>query len=176
MLAETRAKQKRVADALPLYQKAIATEIAAGRKPEQDWYKRSVSVAYDAKSPLTYGLARDWVKAYPNSQNWRDAIGVYNDMSGLEESALLDMFRLARLNKALAGENDYNRYAQILITRGYAGEAIAVLDEGFAANALDRNKPVFKESYALATKRRRATAPRSTARQRRPKPARLPSR
>ena len=153
LLAETRAKQKRVADAIPLYQKAIATEIAAGRKPEQDWYKRSVSVAYAAKSPLTYGLARDWVKAYPNSQNWRDAIGVYNDMSGLEESALLDMFRLARLNKALAGENDYNRYAQILITRGYAGEAVAVLDEGFAANALDRNKPVFKESYALATKR-----------------------
>lgn len=153
LLAETRAKQKRTADAIPLYQKAIAAEIAAGRKPEQDWYKRSVSLAYAAKSPLTYGLARDWVKAYPNSQSWRDAIGVYNDMSGLEESALLDMFRLARINKALAGENDYNRYAQILISRGYAGEAIAVLDEGFATKALDRNKPVFKESYALATKR-----------------------
>ena len=35
MLAETRAKQNRVADAIPLYQKAIAAEIAAGRKPEK---------------------------------------------------------------------------------------------------------------------------------------------
>jgi tetratricopeptide (TPR) repeat protein len=152
MLAETRTKQNRAADALPLYQKAIAAEVAAGRKPAESWYKRTVAIAYEAKNPATYGLARDWVKAYPSSKNWRDAIGVFNHLSGLEESALLDMFRLSRLNKALAGESDYNRYAQILIARGYAGEAVAVLDEGFAAKAIDRNRPIFKDSYALAAK------------------------
>jgi hypothetical protein len=53
MLAETRNKQKRVADALPLYRKAIALEVAAGRKPDENWYKRAVAVAQGANSPLT---------------------------------------------------------------------------------------------------------------------------
>jgi tetratricopeptide (TPR) repeat protein len=153
LLAETRTKQNRVADALPLYKKAIAAELAAGRKPDEKWYRRSVAVAYDAKSPLVYSYSRDWITAYPNATNWRDAIRIYDDRSGLDDAALLDMFRLARLNKALASENDYNRYVQVLIGRGYAGEAVSVLDEGFAAKALDRNKLVFKESHALATKR-----------------------
>jgi Tfp pilus assembly protein PilF len=152
MLAETRTQQNRVADALPLYKKAIDAELAAGRKPDEKWYRRAVAVAYGAKNPVAYGLARDWVSAYPSANNWRDAIRIYDDQSGLDDAAMLDMFRLARLNKALTSENDYNRYVQVLIARGYAGEAVAVLDEGFASSALDRNKQIFKESYALATK------------------------
>ena len=151
MLAETRVKQNRVADALPLYQKAIALETATGRKADQNWYKRSVSVAYDAKSPLSYGLARDWIAAYPSAQNWRDAIRIHAAQSGLDNAGLIDMYRLARINRALAGEADYGRYAQVALAKGFAGEAKAMLDEGFAANAIDRNSAVFKPLYAQAT-------------------------
>lgn len=150
MLAETRTKQNRIADALPLYKKAIAAEVAAGRKPDEKWYRRPMAVAYEAKSPLAVDLARELVVAAPNSTNWRDAIRIYNDQSGLDAPALVDMYRLARLNHALAGESDYYSYSQSLMNRGFPGEAKAVLDEGFAAKAIDRNKPIFKQAYAAA--------------------------
>ena len=151
MLAETRTKQNRVADALPLYKKAIAAEIAAGRKPDERWFRRPMAVAYEAKSPLAYDLARELVVAFPSPTNWRDAIRIYNDQSGLDAPELVDMYRLARLNRALAGESDYFTYAQAVMNRGFAGEAKALLEEGFAANAIDRNKQAFKQTYAAAT-------------------------
>ena len=151
LLAQTRVIQKRGAEALPLFQKAIALEIAAGRKPEESWYRRPVAIAYDNKNPLALSLTRDWVAAYPNAKNWRDAIRVHAGLSGLGDVALIDMYRLARLNAALAGEADYARYAEVALSKGFPGEAKALLDQGFAANAIDRNSATFKSLYATAT-------------------------
>lgn len=150
MLAETRTKQGRIPDALPLYQKAIAIETAAGRKPAEDWYKRPVAVAYGAKSPLTYGLARDWVSAYPSAKNWREAILLYGQMSGADDATMIDLYRLQRIKRALVGNGDYARYAQFAIDRGLSGEAKGVLEEGFAANAIDRNHAMIKALYTQA--------------------------
>lgn len=151
LLADARAKQNRAGDALPEYQRAIAADVGAGRKPDESLYKRAISVAYNAKNPLAYSLARDWVAAYPSPTNWRDAIRSYTDLSGLSDKALIDMFRLARLTKGMAGDRDYGRYALAAMDTGFAGEAKAMLEEGFAANAIDRNKPVFKKLIAEAT-------------------------
>ncbi len=151
MLAETRAKQERIAEALPLYQKAIATELAAGRKPEESWYKRSVAVAYGARNPLAYGLARDWVRAYPTTKNWREAIVLYGQLSRTDDGDLIDLYRLQRLNRALVGDSDFGRYAQIALDRGFPGEAKGALDEGFAASAIARSQPTLKALHAQAT-------------------------
>ena len=48
--------------------------------------------------------------------------------------------RLAQATGALAGENDYFRFANTLVTKGFPGEAKAVLDQGFAAKAIDKSK------------------------------------
>ena len=151
MLGETRFKQNRAADALPLYQKAIAIEVAAGRKPSENWYKRAVSVANGAGSPLTPALAREWVQAYPSAKNWRDAIALYAQGSGLPATTLVDLYRLQRLTHSLTGEADHARYADVLISKGFPGEAKAMLDESFAANAVDRNRASMKSFHALAT-------------------------
>ena len=151
MLAETRTKQGRVSDALPLYQKAIAMETAAGRKPNETWYKRQVAVAYAAKSPLTYGLARDWVTAFPTAANWREAIVLYSEMSGTDNAALIDLYRLQRINRALVGNGDYGRYAQLALDRGFPGEAKGVLEEGFNAKGIDRSQATLKAFHAQAT-------------------------
>ena len=153
LLADARAKQNRAGDALPEYQKAIAADLAAGRKPDESLYKRALTVAYNAKNPLAYQLARDWVGAYPSAANWRDAIRAYTDISGRSDKELIDMFRLARLTKGMAGDRDYGRYALAAIDGGFAGEAKAMLEEGFAANAIDRNKDVFKKIMTEATKK-----------------------
>lgn len=151
LLAQTRVAEKRNAEAIPLFQKAIAIEVAAGRKPDETWYRQPVALAFDAKSPLTLGLSRDWLAAYPNAKNWRDAIRVHASLSGLGDAALIDMFRLARLNSALVGEADYARYADVALLRGFPGEAKAVLEQGFSANAIDRNSATFKPLYASAS-------------------------
>ena len=153
LLAEIRAKQNRAADAVPLYRKAIAMETAAGRVADTKWYGRALTVAYGAKSPLSFGLSREWLAAYPSAANWRDAMGIYANLSRASDHIMLDLYRLQRLNKSLAGENDHGRYANALITKGFAGEAKAMLDEGFASKAVDPTRPSIKSYYALATSR-----------------------
>lgn len=153
MLAETRVKQQRAADALPLYQKAIAMETAAGRVADSKWYGRALGVAHAARSPLAYGLSRDWVTAYPSPANWRDAVRIYGQVSGADDGRMVDLFRLQRLTGSLLGESEYGRYADTLIRNGYAGEAKAVLDEGFAAKSVDAGNATIKSLHTLAASR-----------------------
>ena len=59
--------------------------------------------------------------------------------------------RLAQATGALAGENDYFRFANTLVTKGFAGEAKTVLEQGFAAKSIDKSKATFSQLYSLAT-------------------------
>jgi tetratricopeptide (TPR) repeat protein len=151
LLAETRNSLGQPAEAVTLIQNAIAIRTAAGQKPEESWYKRAVALAYNAKLPAASALGREWVAAYPTPKNWRDAIKIYQTGSGLDDAALLDSMRLAQVTGALSGENDYFRFANTLVSKGYPGEAKAVLDQGFAGKSIDRNKATFSQLYALAS-------------------------
>ena len=153
LLAETRNNQSRTAEAIGLIQKAIAARTAAGQKAEEAWYKRAVALSYNAKLPIAPTLAREWVSAYPNASNWRDTIRIYQVSTHAADAALLDSMRLARVTGSLAGENDYYRYASTLVTKGFPGEAKAVLDQGFAAKAIDRSKDMFSQLYGTASGR-----------------------
>jgi tetratricopeptide (TPR) repeat protein len=152
-LAETRNAQGRAAEGVALLDKAIAAKVAAGQKPEEAWYKRALQIAFRAKLPSTPATALQWVSAYPSPKNWRDAIVIYQNSTGLDDAALIDSMRLARAAGALQGENDYYRYTNTLVVKGFPGEAKAVLDEGFASKAIDKGKGTFTQLYSLATTR-----------------------
>lgn len=152
-LAETRNSQGRSAEAVVLIRKAIAARVAAGQKPDENWYKRAVALAYKAQLPAATDVAREWVSAYPTSKNWREAIAVYQRTSGLDDASMLDSMRLARVTGALTGENDYFRYTNTLVSKGFPGEAKAVLEQGFAAKSIDRSKATFSQLYSLASAR-----------------------
>lgn len=152
-LAETRNAQGRAAEGVGLIQKAIGAKLAAGQKPDENWYKRAVKLSFDAKLPVAPAIARDWVAAYPNAKNWRDAIRIYQSTSQLDDAALLDTMRLARATGALQGENDYFRYTNTLMTKGFPGEAKAVLEQGFSSNSIDKSKATFSQLYSLASTR-----------------------
>jgi tetratricopeptide (TPR) repeat protein len=151
MLAETRNGQGRPAEAVTLIQKAIAAKTAAGQKAEETWYKRAVALAFNAKLPNATELGRQWVQAYPNAKTWRDTIRIYQTTSQLDDAALLDSMRLAQATGALSGESDYFRFANTLVNKGFAGEAKAVLEQGFAAKTIDRSKATFTQLYSLAS-------------------------
>ena len=151
MLAETRNSQGRTAEGVSLLQKAIAARVATGQKPDEAWYKRAVALSYNAKLPTAPALARDWAAAYPTPKNWRDAIRIYQTSTKLDDSALIDSMRLARATGALAGESDYFRYTNMLVNKGFPGEAKATLEEAFAAKAIDKSRLTFAQLYATAT-------------------------
>lgn len=151
LLAEARNTQGRTAEGVALIQKAIAAQTAAGKKPEESWYKRAVALAYNANLPSSPAIAREWVAAYPSPKNWRDAIRIYQTISKLDDSALLDSMRLAQATGALSGENDYFRFTNTLVTRGFPGEAKLALEQGFAANSISKSKATFSQLYSLAT-------------------------
>lgn len=150
MLAETRRAQGRTADAVALLQKGIASRTAIGQKAPEEWFKRAVALAYDAKLPVAVTVSRQWIAAYPTPGNWRDALRIRQALSNSPDNNL-DLMRLARAAKALAGESDYYRYASTAAAKGLPGEAKAVLDEGFALKAIDRSKPIFRDVYASAS-------------------------
>lgn len=151
MLGEARHAQGRTAEGVGLFQKAIAARVAAGQKPDESWYKRSVALAFNAKLPTAAALSRDWVAAYPGAKSWRDSIVIYQSTSNLDDASLLDSMRLAQATGALAGENDYFRFANTLMLKGFPGEAKAVLEQGFAAKAIDRSRATFSQLYAQAS-------------------------
>ena len=144
LLAEARAKLGKIDEALPLYRKAFGMRQAAGARIDENWLKHAVAFAYDARNPQTLALTRDWIAAYPNAKNWRDTLKIYAVMTGLPNGELLDIFRLQRATKALAGESDYARYATTAMDQGFPGEAKAMLEEGYAANAISRSSTVMQ--------------------------------
>ncbi len=152
-LAYARSSMGQPAEGVALLKKAIAARVAAGQKPEETWYKRALRMSYDAKLPGTPAIALEWVAAYPSPTNWRDAIILYQSASGLDNAALIDTMRLARAAGALQGENDYYRYTNTLVSKGFPGEAKAVLDEGFAANKVNKSSASIGPVYSLATTR-----------------------
>src|SRR5215204_750108 len=89
MLAETRNGQGRTAEAVTMIQKAIAAKTAAGQKAEENWYKRAVALAFNAKLPNAPELGRQWVTAYPSPKNWRDTIRIYQTSSRLDDATLI---------------------------------------------------------------------------------------
>ena len=151
MLAESRNGQGRTAEAVTLIQKAIAAKTAAGQKADESWYKRAVALAFNAKLPNAPQLGREWVSAYPNAKSWRDAIRIYQTSGQVDDNAMIDTMRLAQATGALSGENDYYTFANKLVTKGFAGEAKLVLEQGFAAKSIDRNRGTFSQLYSLAT-------------------------
>jgi tetratricopeptide (TPR) repeat protein len=145
LLAEIQAAQGQNAPAVATIRKAIAAEAAAGKKVSESWYKRALTLGYNAKLPVTADISRDWVRSYPTPANWRDAIRVYRNLNKPSEPILLDLLRLARVTNALDGDIDYNAYVYIATEGRNALEGKALIDEAAAAGKIDLNKQVYKD-------------------------------
>jgi tetratricopeptide (TPR) repeat protein len=150
LLAESRKGQGRTAEAVALIDKAIAAKAAAGQKADESWYRRTVVLAYEAKLPNLVDLSRRWVAAYPSKKSWQQTIR-YFQAGQIDDNAMLDTMRLALVTDALTGEQDYFRFTNTLVNKGYAGEAKLILEHAFAAKALDRNRATFSQLYGVAT-------------------------
>ncbi|HET9810089.1 MAG TPA: tetratricopeptide repeat protein [Sphingomicrobium sp.] len=156
-LAEAFVAQGRASDAVAVLEKAIAAQASAGQKVSENWYKRAIAIAYKAKLPGAVPMSRALVEAYPTSANWHEALRLYEAVSKPDDARALDMLRLERATGALTEQYDVLHYADIAVRNGLVAEAKAVLEEGAAANRVNRDSTDFKEIYGLATETKPAT-------------------
>jgi hypothetical protein len=152
ILAEASFQSGKTAEGLAYAEQAIAMKSAGGQKAPEDWYRRALSVAYKAKmmGPVAK-LSRMQAQSYPTAENWRTALVLYRDGSKLEGQQQLDLFRLMRRAKAVAGERDFFEYAQLATERGLPGEAKAVIEEGMASGAIGKVSRPINELLATAS-------------------------
>lgn len=145
MLGELQNSRGQTAAGITMIRQAIAAKRAAGQPVDEQWYKRVLTLAYNAKMPVATDIAREWVQAFPSEANWRDAISIYRNLSKPEEVVLLDLFRLSRATGALNGDVDYSSYVYVVADQRNAREGKQLLDEAAAAGKIDLSKPVFVE-------------------------------
>lgn len=132
------------AEALAAIQRAVEAQRALGQPVSQDWLKNMRSLASRQKNnPLTLKANYDLLAAYPTAENWRDGLQLHQSLVPLDETGELDRLRLMRATGALHGERAYRYMAEVLLQRGFSGEAKAVLDEGVAKNQVNRSEPTF---------------------------------
>jgi tetratricopeptide (TPR) repeat protein len=152
LTAEALFKTNRNTDGLTSLSKAIAAQRAAGQAVPESWFRKGTSVAYKSKDMAATGRwSRDLVRGYPTSQNWRDALTIYRDSMKLDGQLQLDLFRLMRDAKALAGERDFYEYGALATERAMPGEAKSVIEEGYASGAVSRTSVAVRERLAEAT-------------------------
>jgi tetratricopeptide (TPR) repeat protein len=148
--AEANFKLSQIPAGLGYLRKGVEQQKASGQAVPQDWYRRALGMSMKGK--LTNELttwSMDLVRAYPTATNWRDALVLYRDGARLDPLVQLDVFRLMRQTKALAGEKDFYDYAEVANARALPGEAKAVIEEGFANNAVSKTSKPVNEMLAL---------------------------
>ncbi|MET4898534.1 hypothetical protein RN629_15470 [Sphingomonadaceae bacterium jetA1] len=128
---------------------------ASGQKAPEDYYKFAIGRANKAKLvPETLGWMRKWIAAYPTAQNWRNALVIYGLQPGslatLDKNQRLDLFRLMRVSKSLADQNDYMEYAQYATDKGLPAEAATVLKEGMATGKIPAGNATAKAMLSAA--------------------------
>ncbi|MFN3946287.1 MAG: hypothetical protein ACK4K7_15290 [Allosphingosinicella sp.] len=148
-LAEVKHSLNKGNEAVALLDRAIEAMRATGQQVPENWYKRGLKIAYDGRlTPQAVGFARALVAAYPTQENWRDALIIYRDSAQLDRAAALDLMRLQRTARALAGERDFFEMAEMLNAAGLPGEANAVLEAGVQNRMIDGNRPAFRDLRA----------------------------
>ncbi|MDB5701493.1 MAG: hypothetical protein JWL66_1692 [Sphingomonadales bacterium] len=151
LLAEANFKMNQIPAGLGFVQQAITAQEAAGQKAPREWYARAASVAYKAKlTGETSKWTRAQLKAYPSADNWRSALVIYRDSATRDFGTNLDIFRLMRATKSLAGERDYYEYSALAMDHGLPGEAKSVADEGFATSAVPAGSKAVTEIRTMA--------------------------
>jgi tetratricopeptide (TPR) repeat protein len=152
-IAEARFSMGQKADAVTTFQRAIQATIAAGQKPREDIYKRTVQIAYEAQTAAAIDAGRQWVAAYPSPNSWHNAIAIYRNLTKPDVEGTLGLLRLMQATNALEGAADYSLFASAAADQSNFNEAKTVIDQGIAARQVDPASPLFRDIVAgLKTK------------------------
>jgi Flp pilus assembly protein TadD len=145
LLAQGMAAAGQGANAAGVFQKAIQARLASGEKPSENIYRRGVSAAYEARSPASVELARQWVAAYPSKDSWRNSIAIFRNLKQPDVEGTLDLLRLMQATGSLQTASEYALFATSAADQSNFNEAQAAVDAGIAAKVIDPSSPQFRD-------------------------------
>jgi tetratricopeptide (TPR) repeat protein len=148
LLGEAKFAQGQKAEAATDFQRAVQIQLASGQKPDEALLKRAVSVAYATQSPLAIDLSREWAKAYPNPDSWRNSIAIYRNLMHPDVEGTLDLLRLMQATNALTTPGDYALFAEASADQSNFNEAQAVIDAGITAGLVKPADAQFRDIIA----------------------------
>lgn len=157
-LAVVRSAAGNDADAVNVLQRAIKASGASGTMPDEELYKRAVSLAYNSKLPIAADLAQQWVAAYPSSSSWHNAIAIFRNSAKQDTEGTLDLLRLMQATGAMNTAADYSMFINADLDQSNYNEAQAVIDAGIAAKIIDPSSNQFSGTIADLKAKKMPTA------------------
>lgn len=170
-LGQVKGRLNKNAEAQQIFARALELSSANGQRPPENLLRQVLASAYQARQAQeSIRLSQQLVSAYPTPTNWRDALLIYRELSGLESSVELDARRLMRAAGVLNSEADYVLLAEAASRGGLPGEVKATLDEGVSRRVIQAtdesvapllsaaNGAVAEDRASLAGQRAAATS------------------
>jgi hypothetical protein len=154
LVAETFFAEDQATAGIDALDKAIARKTAAGQTVPQDWIKRGIAMAYNAKlAPQTAKLSADYVRYYPSLTSWGDAINIRRNLFDYDGQELVDLMRLAQRVGTLKSQRDYYDYISAADARRSAFETQKIIKAGQAAGVLKAGDPFVTEANSVSSGR-----------------------
>lgn len=142
---------------------AIAQSEAAGKVPEEQWLQLVPSSAsqLDDQASIVWGYEQ-LARYYPKPDYWNKLLDRALRAEMNNELGTLYVFRLMDDTAVLAKAENYQEYAQLAVEKAYPGEALKVLESGFAKKVLGNDpKDKAAQQRLLEDVKRKATADRA---------------
>jgi hypothetical protein len=139
------------AEALNWLQKSVDAALAKGAVPERGIFGTAINIAAKSKNPASVAnWGQQFIRYHPRPDAYRDAVIIFDSVARMPTQEALDLMRLVRMNKGLLGELEYKIYVENVDAKRYPAEAMATMEEGFAAGTMQRNNAFFAEQMAIA--------------------------
>lgn len=153
-MAESFITEGRFAEGLDYLSRAIDEARVEGRKVDETWYRRGLSVGYNNEIvPQVYDFVTGWVVDYPTAANWRDAINIARNLNAYEGPARLDLLRLSDRVDALKESYEFSDYVEAADARRLPSEVKRIIEKGYAAGIVSRDDIYLADSLEVANGR-----------------------
>ncbi len=140
-----------------LRQRAEAAEKAGKASPESH-LRLLLSLQYAKKDAGSAATLQRLAMAYPRPEYWADLVSAAAREPGLSDRALLELYRLLRTTGNLKAGDLRFEMAQIAQRAGQPGEALAVVDEGYANGSMGTGKDAAEHNKLREQLKRSAAA------------------
>jgi len=141
-----------------------AAEKAGRRAEEADLLRLADALQRTGNSAGQTAVLEKLVAGYPKKEYWSALLSRIVNKPGFSRRLTLDVMRLKRATGTLDSTEEVIELAQLALQESQAGEAKAVLEEGFARGLLGKGNEAERQKRLLALATQRAAdAPKSLA-------------
>src|SRR5262245_43559576 len=151
-------------NALKHAQAAIDAARAQGQPVKEPWLQIKLGAQNEADDMTAVaGTLAELVQEFPSHKYWEQLLAVTQQVEETDDRVTLNLYRLMLELDAMRRDTDYVEMAQLAIEAGVPGDAVKVLDKGFANKSLEkddvpRRRALLKEAQTAAAADKKSLA------------------